>query len=533
MQAEPLEIVTAKIESLKARGLEGYPQIDMDISSAEEDESKKSTMYTIKLTTDDNDWGCKKTYRDFKTLRDDLRKKHHIHGLPQLPGKQMFTSKTQISIQRRALLQDLLTYIKSSHTVKLDVVQEFFDFPSTLRISLKEIWEVLDSPIIEQELEKKGHNVKNWKTRHVQCCMDYTMRYYDPSKWLHGQDEKLAVQKGVVDLRDIISLRQQMDDEHKKFILELTTKERVWNFAYKNQKELDMWFSTVQMLREDKVGVKGWLPAIAERSRSLQQAIVLEDSEDEEIKEDLEAIKQEQTARGVTEREIQNIQDKIKDQATIQKRRIENMEKTKKELENQHRLLRSTKEKIEKIQKTKTRLRAEATGREQELKTLTRRLMEQHQEMQSENNAFQSLLETHKLIPKDLANDGNDIVYNGFRDLDPSPIVEGRLWKFGKGGRKKAKKKYVVFVALEHGCYVEWTESVKPNQATTRMKLLGWSLDNKLMDSRKLKDDELDRLFILRGTNRLAIFMAASIAERDRWIDGFQRAKLLQLQGKK
>jgi len=527
MLAEPMETVVAKIKMLKSKGLDGYPHMQMSIGSVEDDEEKGCSIYTITMKTDLNFWESKKTYREFKTLCEDLKEKHHYQNLPQLPGKSLFASKTQVSAQRKAILEDLLKFIQDSAVVKLVIVQNFLDFPQTLRVSLRDIWDVLDSPILEGELEKLGANVKNWKRRHVQCCADYTMRYYDPARWMHGSEDKLAMQKGMVDLKDIISLRQQRDDVQKPFILEIVTKNRVWRFSYKDQKELDTWFSTVQMLREDKAGLRDWIPAAS----SLVQDQVQEYSDDEETKEDLIAIEKAQTERNETEREIKNIQEKISDQTAAQKRRTENMVKFRKELENQHQLLKLTMAKIEKIQNTKKRLRAESNEKEQALRKLSMRLTEQHQEMQRENNAFQSTLEKHGLVAVDKQVVEHDLVYTGFRDLDPSPIVEGRLWKFGKGGRKKAKKKYVVFVALAHGCYVEWTDSVKANQATTRIKLLGWSLDNNLMDSRKLKDEELNRLFILRGTDRIAIFLAESLAERNRWIDGFQRAKLVQLEG--
>merc|ERR1719499_2692292 len=138
------------------------------------------------------------------------------------------------------------------------------------------------------------------------------------------------MQKGVVDLRNIISLRQQRDDVNKPFILEIVTKERVWKFSYKNQKELDAWFSTVQMLREDEVGLKSWIPTASE----VEQVLVLDDSDDEETKEDLIAIEKEQTQRGETVKEIESIQEKINDQAEKKKRREQNMEKTKIELKN-------------------------------------------------------------------------------------------------------------------------------------------------------------------------------------------------------
>jgi len=506
--------------------------MQMSISSVEEDDEKGSTIYTIMVKTYMRTWEIKKTYSEFKELREDLKNKHYVNNLPHLPGKQLFASKAQVSNQRKTILEDLLTHIQSSAVVKLDIVQSFLDFPETLRASLKDIWDVLDSPILEGELVKLGANVKNWKRRHVQCCLDYTMKYYDPARWLHGQEEKLAMQKGVVDLRDIISLRQKKDDVQRPFILEIVDKNRVWKFSLKDQKELDTWFSTVQMLREDEAGLKDWIPA-ASTLQPFSRIALLDDSDDEETKEDLKAIEKAQTERDETERQIESIREKISGQAANQQRRTESMEKFKKELANQHHLLKLTTEKIEKIQKTKTRLREESDEKEQELKKLSMQLMEKYQEMQRENNVFAAKLDKHGLVAVTKEVIEQDIVYTGFRDLDPSPIVEGRLWKFGKGGRKKAKRKYVVFVALGHGCYVEWTDSVKANQATTRMKLLGWSLDNNLMDSRKLKQEELDRLFILRGTDRIAIFLAESIPERNRWIDGFQRAKLLQLVGKR
>jgi len=479
-------------------------------------------------------WNCIKTYGEFKVLRDNLKKKHHVRDLPKLPGKQMFFTQAQLYTQRKSLLQEFLSYIQYSSIIKFDIVQEFLDVPNTLRISFKEIWDVLDYPILEGELEKQGYNVKNWKMRHVQCCADYTMRYYDPARWLQGHDEKLAMQKGVVDLRNIVCLREQTKDPQKPFILEITTKERIWKFSCKDRKELDAWFSAVQMLRKDEAGLQEWLPLLSDkdgsRTRSLNLSMV--DSEDEEIKQDLEEIKKAQDERGVAKREIQIIQEKMDDETTNQKRRIATLEKSKKELENQRRILRVRKEKIENIQKTKIRIRKEGKEKEQELTKLTMGLMEQYQEMKIENKEFQRMLDKNGLITVNRANDVDVFIYNGFRDLDPAPIVEGRLWKFGKAGRQKPKKKFVVFVALSHGCYIEWSEGVKANQAIKRMKLIGWSLDNNLMDSRKLKDEELNRLFILRGFDRIAIFLAESIVERNRWIDGFQRAKLPQLSGK-
>merc|ERR1719510_1528185 len=198
----------------------------------------------------------------------------------------------------------------------------------------------------------------------------------------------------MVDLRNIISLRQHRDDEEKPFILEIDTGERVWRFSYKDQKELDTWFSTLQMLREDKAGLRDWIPA----GSSLVQDQLLDYSDDEETKEDLIAIEKAQTERNETEREIKSIREKISDQTSAQKRRTENIVKFKKELENQHQLLKLTMEKIEKIQNTKKRLRAESNEKEQALRKLSMRLTEQHQEMQRENNAFQSTLEKHGLV---------------------------------------------------------------------------------------------------------------------------------------
>merc|ERR1719193_2643791 len=166
-----------------------------------------------------------------------------------------------------------------------------------------------------------------------------------------------------------------------------------------------------------------------------------------------------QSERGVTEREIESIQEKINDQSSKKKHRMESMEKVKKELESQHRLLKSTKEKIENIQMTKARIRSESDQREQELKKITQQLTEQYQAMHMENSAFQETLEKHGLVAIQQSGDVQDIIYSGFRDLDPSPIIEGRLLKYGKRGRNKPKKKYVVFVSLSHGCYVEWTDS--------------------------------------------------------------------------
>jgi len=534
MLAEPsLKTIVSKLEVLKVKGLGGYPGIEFSITGFEEDETKRTDIFTIEVSTELNIWVVKKTYQEFKELCDDLKKKYHVNDIPGLPRKSMFTSKAQVSLQRRKLLQEVLAFFKSSSTTKMDVVQEFLDFPTEQRVRLKEVWEVLELPIIEGELEKLGGNYKNWRRRHVQCCADYTLKYYDPARWLHGADNKLAMLKGVVDLKNIISMRQQSSDPLKKFILEITTKERVWKFACRSQKELDAWFTAVQLLREDKVGLKEWLPIAADDDKSRSRSLFFEDSEDEELKEDQLLIKQAQEKRGNTEREIQHIQEKIQEETVAQKRRNEMMVKAKLELDNQQQILSNINNKIDNIIQSKAKLNIETSKKTHELTNLALKFNEQYKIMLMENNEYKEVIDKNSWALLDKAVDEEDGVYHGFMDLDPSPIVEGRLWKFGKAGRKRAKRKYVVFVALDHGCYVEWTDSVKSNQATTRMKLLGWSIDNNLMDSKKLKDDEVDRIFILLGTNRMAVFLAESTSERDRWIDGFQRVKLMQLAGKR
>merc|ERR1719285_1199216 len=235
------------------------------------------------------------------------------------------------------------------------------------------------------------------------------MRYYDPARWLHGQDEKLAIQKGVVDFRSIVSLREQRDDPLKPFILEITTKDRVWKFSCKDREELDKWFSAVQMLRKDEAGLKQWLPPLSDdeaaRSRALHLDFVVVDSEDEEIKKDLEQISKAQDERRITMREIENIQEKMSDQSAAHKRRMQTLEKSRKELENERRILRMRQEKIENTRKTKKRIREEGIEKERELKKLTLRLMEQYQEMQMENKGFQRTLDKQGLITVSRTND--------------------------------------------------------------------------------------------------------------------------------
>merc|ERR1711920_1123782 len=87
------------------------------------------------------------------------------------------------------------------------------------------------------------------------------------------------------------------------------------------------------------------------------------------------------------------------------------------------------------------------------------------QEMQTENKGLQRMLDKQGLITVSRTNDEDENIYRGYRDLDRSSIIEGMLLKFGKTGKRKAKQKHVVFVAHSHGCYVEWTEVVRANQA--------------------------------------------------------------------
>merc|ERR1712183_619809 len=145
-----------------------------------------------------------------------------------------------------------------------------------------------------------------------------------------------------------------------------------------------------------------WLPPLSNeessRSRPSNLELLAVDSDDEETKQDLEQIRKAKDERRITMREIENIQEKMSDKTTAHKRRIQTLEKSRKELQNQRRILRLQQEKIENIQKTKKRIREEASEKEREMKKLTLRLMEQHQEMQMENKAFQRMLDKQGLI---------------------------------------------------------------------------------------------------------------------------------------
>merc|ERR1719233_1134745 len=241
------------------------------ITGIEEDIKKTVTMvYIGKCTMQDKTWEFSRNYREFKNTFDYIRKKYHATDLPSLPRKSVFSKKSHVTDQRKASLQELLSFLETSSLLKLDVVQEFLGFPNDVGIIIKEVWDALECPIFEGDMEKVGGAYKSWKKRHVQCCADHTMRYYDPATWRNGLNDKLVIQKGVIDLRDITSLREQKDDPLKKFVLELTTKERMWRFACSNQEELNDWFAAVQALRENKAGFRKWLPrqSILAKTRS-------------------------------------------------------------------------------------------------------------------------------------------------------------------------------------------------------------------------------------------------------------------------
>lgn len=533
MLSRRLTAVATKFTILHNRGLQSFPSIEMKITSIEEDIKKTVTMiYIGKCTVLDRTWQFARSYREFKSTFDDIKKRYNATELPQLPRKSVFSKKSHVTDQRKASLQELLSFLETSSLLKLDVVQKFLCFPADVGNVVKEVWDALECPIFEGDMEKVGGTYKSWKKRHVQCCADHTMRYYDPATWENGSNDKLVIQKGVIDLREITSLREQKDDPLKKFVLELTTKERLWKFACRNQQELNDWFAAVQALRENKAGFRKWLPKqsmeLKTRSQSLRPSTIVDEVEEYDTKEeDLEALKQVVAERDETEREIRKIQTKIQSQASAIDTRRQNLEKSRLELESHKRGLRLSKDELQNINKMKPKLKNDNREWNEKLKERTNQLMFQYEEIEKQNKIFELHLENHflKVVNADDANI-NDLHE---MTLDCSPIVEGNLLKFRKAGRKKARRKFVMFVALSHGCYVEWTDSLKSNQGTTRMKLLGWSLDNSLVDSRRLKDEELDRLFILHGTRRLAVFLAESKEERNRWIDGFQRAKLCRV----
>lgn len=517
MLSQQLEAVDQKFKALKQKGVEGPPNIRLKIDGFNDENGV--TVYVIQVLHHQKKWECKRRFRQFKVFYETLTKVHKAQNLPPLPRKSMFAAKGQQRVQK---LQELLTHIEKTSLMKLDVAQDFLEVPADLRSVLKEMWSTLESPVYEGWLEKLSGGKSNWKRRYVQCCADYTIKHYD--------SEKLVEKGGVVDLRNIASLREQKDDSTKKFVIELRTKDQVWKFACKDQEDLDNWFNAMQTLREDKAGFKEWMPQ-ATKSRSYTIPNILE-TEEEESKDDFEAIQRLVKERGETEREIENIKSNIENQASKQDERRHKFEKSKRELEELKSILKNNKDELEDINKLKPKLVRESNERDQQLEDRMAQLLAKLKEMQDENKEFEDDLQKNNLVIVG----GGSKEWSGNRlegMIDDSPIVEGTISKYRKAGRKRPKRKHVTFVALNHGCFVEWTDSLKPNQATTRMKLLGWSVDNNLMESSSVTDEELDRLFILHGKERLAVFLTESKKERDRWIDGFQRARLVHVALKK
>jgi len=509
MLSKRLDAVNEKFKALKQKGLKGPPDINLKITGFNDESGV--IVYIIQVANYQKKWECKRRFREFKAFHECLKKEHKVQNLPSMPKKSVFAAKAQ---QRVEKLNELLTHVVKTSLMKLAVVHDFLDIPEAIRSELIELWTTLESPVFEGWLEKlSGKN--NWKRRYVHCCADYTIKHYD--------SEKLLEKGGVVDLRDIASLREQKDDPNKKFVIELRTRDKVWKFACRDQVDLDNWFNAMQILREDKAGLKQWMP---EEVKSRSYTIL--DAEDDESKGDFEAIQRLVKERGKTEREIENIKSNIENQASKQDERRSKFEKSKRELGDLKTLLKNRKDELNDINKLKPKLEKESRERDQELEERMSQLLVHLQEIQNQNKEFERDLERNNLDI--VGGDSEEWTGSGLGGMiNDSPIVEGTLSKFRKGGRKRPKRKHVTFVALNHGCFVEWTDSLKPNQATTRMKLLGWSVDNKSMESRSLRDEELNRLFILHGKERLAIFVAESKKERDRWIDGFQRARLVQV----
>lgn len=512
MLAQQLEVLDMKLKVLKLKGVDAPPDIKLNITGFTDENGV--TVYIIQVVHEQKTSECKRRFREFRSFHECLKKVHQAQNLPPLPKKSMFTSKSQ---QRALKLQELLTHIEKTSLMKLDVVQEFLDIPSDLRTILKEIWCTLESPVFEGWLDKLTGK-SNWSRRYVQCCADYTIKHFD--------NENLGEKGGVVDLRDIVSLREQKDDSIKTFVIELRTRDQVWKFACKDQQDLDNWFNAIQTLREDKKGFKNWMPlALKPRSYTAPQLFEIKD---EESKDDFEAIQRLVSERGKTELEIKTIKSNIKNHSSKQDERRSKFEKSKLELSNLKTILKNRKDELDDINKLKPTLIREAAERDQQFEAQIGQLLAKLKQIQDENKEFEDdLKRTNLVVIPSKSEDWKSERLSGM--LDESPIVEGTLFKFGKAGRKRPKRKHVTFVALHHGCFVEWSDSLKSNQATTRMKLIGWSVDNKLMESRSLRDEELDRLFILQGKERLAVFLANSKQERDRWIDGFQRARLLQV----
>jgi len=363
---------------------------------------------------------------------------------------------------------------------------------------------------------------------------DWTLQYFEAKDSLEP--------KGLVDFNDIDEVRRLEAQDKYKYSLGLHTKGqggRVWKFACDTEEELDSWLKTFDILMKDKYQFAKWnslsgdteVPAggnTANRSYSTASAASYmgpsasigsfggnsygasrNEEKIAEYKDEIDRlqttiVKQEETAQGF-------------------RKQIESVEK---QLQEHQGVVKQASKDILSMLKDMKKSSAAQKVREDDLKEKYETTKKQFIELSMRNEDLESLLKNNNLNvvqspriePKAFRFDEDD---------EKSRIISGTLDKFGNAGGTRAKAKHVLFVAVGKYNFVEWSDRVDSEKAK-RMQIIGVSTDVKLI-RRQLSKDEKDRVFVLRGAERVAVFMARDKAQRDDWLKFAKECRVIEV----
>merc|ERR1719403_246564 len=170
------------------------------------------------------------------------------------------------------------------------------------------------------------------------------------------------------------------------------------------------------------------------------------------------AVSEEKTAA------VQEYEDKIdKLESTINAQNKREMtmrkqiESIRRQLKERWKTVKTTKEEVQNMLTDMKKNQAAAMERQDKLKGQLASAKKELQELETRNMELENLLQNNKLEVVAVKSPRNE---SSFGFGESKRIISGTLSKFGKGGRKRPKSKYVIFVTVGKSNYVEWSDEI-------------------------------------------------------------------------
>lgn len=508
------EMVQRKFDALADKGIKNGPSLQIVISSQE---SKSGGIrgsyveYSLTCTEKDtqHSWEIKKRFSDFSALEKALKKSKKLGPLaPTLKAKsQSIISKNQTTEVRSSSMQNWIQEVVSKPALFYsDEVLTFLEVSSEMRAVVSAIDEILKQPLKEGYLDKEGGNYKNWKRRFCRLYPDWTLLYFETPE--------SSEPKGLVDFQDVQNVKPVDKTGEYPNQIEMKTKARNWCFNAGDAKVRDEWVEAFRMLINNTYKYKEWLP---EGGRSFGTLIPgaggmndgINQRETEEFENEINRL---QTTIDTNTEKENTMRDTIK-QLEAQLRAHEKVVKqASAEVQNM----------LAEMKKQQSDYKERERGARSELDVYKK----QYAELNTRNGELENLLNASKLKMVEVRSPRPDDMTFSF-DTNKQKVISGHLEKYGKGGRRGAKAKHVIFVAVGKQNYVEWADS-EGSESASRMQVIGVSSDPKIID-RELTTDQKLRVFVFNGKDRVAVFLAPSNAERERWLEFSRAAGVLEV----